>query len=283
MSNNQKDSFYGYKFNKLGNSPQKDSFKTLDTFGAEKAFPNMPVNLRTNACYKYKLFYCPNCGNAVYGDWKYYSYDFHQVTWGTDVDKYNTMFQKIVNKGNNKNKAVLQEIDSFKKSAICPCCNNLLNYSNGYFYDGSDYEYDFKDIDCKEKLLKAYSKMEAKRKEIYKEQFEDVKLEDFYLYINKVEASLIRTEADELTYPIHVMLRYELEKQLIDGTLEVKDLEKAWNNKIKQYFDIEVPCSSKGVLQDSHWSGGSIGYFPTYALGSAIASQLYYKMNEEKF
>jgi len=121
----------------------------------------------------------------------------------------------------------------------------------------------------------------SKLKEIYKEQFKDVTLEDFYLYINKVEASFIRTEADELTYPLHVMLRYELEKQLIDGSLEVKDLEKAWNDKIKEYFGIEVPCSSKGVLQDSHWSGGSIGYFPTYALGSAIASQLYYKMNED--
>lgn len=120
-----------------------------------------------------------------------------------------------------------------------------------------------------------------KLKELYKEQFEDVTLDDFYNYINKVEASFIRTEADELTYPLHVMLRYELEKQLIDGTLEVKDLEQAWNNKIKEYFNIEVPCSAKGVLQDSHWSGGSIGYFPTYALGSAIASQLYDKMNKE--
>ena len=87
--------------------------------------------------------------------------------------------------------------------------------------------------------------------------------------------------AYELTYPLHVMLRYELEKQLIDGSLEVKDLEEAWNLKIKEYFGIEVPCSSKGVLQDSHWSGGSIGYFPTYALGSAISSQLLFKMNQE--
>ena len=76
-----------------------------------------------------------------------------------------------------------------------------------------------------------------KLKELYKEQFKDVTLDDFYNYINKVEASFIRTEADELTYPLHVMLRYELEKQLIDGTLEVKDLEQAWNNKIKEYFN----------------------------------------------
>lgn len=120
-----------------------------------------------------------------------------------------------------------------------------------------------------------------KLKEIYIEQFKDVTLDQFYLYINNVEASLIRTEADELTYPLHVMLRYELEKELMANTLEVKDLEKAWNDKIKQYFNIEVPSADLGVLQDSHWSGGSIGYFPTYALGSAIASQLYEKMNEQ--
>ncbi len=120
-----------------------------------------------------------------------------------------------------------------------------------------------------------------KLKEIYKEQLENITLNEFYKYINNVEASFIRTEADELTYPLHVMLRYELEKQLIDGTLEVKDLETAWNKKFKEYFDLDVPFASKGVLQDSHWSGGSIGYFPTYALGSAIASQLYQKMNEE--
>lgn len=120
-----------------------------------------------------------------------------------------------------------------------------------------------------------------KMKEIYKEQFRYVTLDDFYNYINKVEASFIRTEADELTYPLHVMLRYELEQQLFEGNLEVKDLEQEWNKKIKEYFGLEVPVSSKGVLQDSHWSGGSFGYFPTYALGSAIASQLYEKMNSE--
>jgi len=120
-----------------------------------------------------------------------------------------------------------------------------------------------------------------KLKEIYKEQLKEVTLDQFYVFINKVEASFIRTEADELTYPLHVMLRYELEKELIDGSLQVKDLENAWNLKIKEYFGLDVPCSSKGVLQDSHWSGGSIGYFPTYALGSAISSQLLYKMNQE--
>lgn len=120
-----------------------------------------------------------------------------------------------------------------------------------------------------------------KIKELYSEQFKDVTLDEFYKYVNFVETSYIRTEADELTYPLHIMLRYELEKELISGKLEVKDLEKVWNEKFKEYFGLEVPKSSLGVLQDSHWSGGSIGYFPTYALGSAIASQMYYKMNEE--
>jgi carboxypeptidase Taq len=120
-----------------------------------------------------------------------------------------------------------------------------------------------------------------KIKEFYSEQFKDVTLEEFYKYVNFVETSYIRTEADELTYPLHIMLRYELEKELISGKLEVKDLEKAWNEKFEEYFGLKVTKSSLGVLQDSHWSGGSIGYFPTYALGSAIASQMYYKMNEE--
>lgn len=120
-----------------------------------------------------------------------------------------------------------------------------------------------------------------KLQEIYSEQLKSVSLDDFLLTINNVEASFIRTEADELTYPLHVMLRYEIEKELINGTLEVKDLEKRWNGKMKEYFDLDVPNPSMGVLQDSHWAGGSIGYFPTYALGSAIASQLYFKMNEE--
>lgn len=120
-----------------------------------------------------------------------------------------------------------------------------------------------------------------KVKELYSEQLKDVSLDDFYKYVNNVELSFIRTEADELTYPLHIMLRYELERDLISGKLEVESVEEAWNQKFKEYFGLDVPNASLGILQDSHWSGGSIGYFPTYALGSAIASQLYDKMNEE--
>ena len=97
---------------------------------------------------------------------------------------------------------------------------------------------------------------------------------EFYLAVNKSEPSLIRTEADELTYSFHVMIRYELEKQLIGGTLAVKDLPAAWNRLYKEYLGVDVPNDTQGVLQDSHWSGGSFGYFPSYALGSAYGAQM---------
>ena len=102
----------------------------------------------------------------------------------------------------------------------------------------------------------------------------DVSAHDFYLAVNKAEPSLIRTEADELTYSFHIMIRYELEKQLIAGTLAVKDLPAAWNALYKEYLGVDVPNDTMGVLQDSHWSGGSFGYFPSYALGSAYGAQM---------
>lgn len=97
---------------------------------------------------------------------------------------------------------------------------------------------------------------------------------DFYLAVNKSQPSLIRTEADELTYSFHIMIRYELEKQLIAGTLSVQDLPAAWNRLYKEYLGVDVPDDTHGVLQDSHWSGGSFGYFPSYALGSAYGAQM---------
>jgi len=104
--------------------------------------------------------------------------------------------------------------------------------------------------------------------------------EDFYRAINKVEPSLIRVEADEVTYALHVMVRYELEKRVMSDELEVKDLPREWNRLYKEYLGVDVPCDREGVLQDSHWSGGSVGYFPSYALGSAYGAQLLQKMQE---
>ena len=103
---------------------------------------------------------------------------------------------------------------------------------------------------------------------------QNVSAHDFYLAVNKAEPSLIRTEADELTYSFHIMVRYELEKQLIAGTLAVKDLPAAWNKLYKEYLGVDVPDDTRGVLQDSHWSGGAFGYFPSYALGSAYGAQM---------
>ena len=99
--------------------------------------------------------------------------------------------------------------------------------------------------------------------------------------VNKAEPSLIRTEADELTYCLHVMVRYEIEKQLIGGTLEVKDVPAEWARLYKQYLGVDVPNDKEGCLQDSHWSGGMIGYFPSYALGSAYGAQMLRRMEQD--
>ncbi len=100
-------------------------------------------------------------------------------------------------------------------------------------------------------------------------------LEVFYRALNSVKPSLIRTDADEATYNLHIILRFEIEKALIEGSIEVEDLPSIWNRKVKEYLGIRVPNDAKGVLQDIHWSGGSFGYFPTYALGNLYAAQFY--------
>lgn len=98
---------------------------------------------------------------------------------------------------------------------------------------------------------------------------------DFYKGINRVAPSLIRTEADELTYHFHIVIRYELEKNLLDGSLSAKDIPAYWNEAYKKYLNIAVPDDRNGCLQDVHWSHGSFGYFPTYTLGSLYAAQLF--------
>ncbi len=100
-------------------------------------------------------------------------------------------------------------------------------------------------------------------------------LEKFYKGINKVEPSLIRVEADEATYNLHIMLRLELEIALMEGSLEVKDLPEAWNTRMQEYLGVTPPNDALGVLQDVHWSAGYFGYFPTYALGNLISAQLW--------
>ena len=104
-----------------------------------------------------------------------------------------------------------------------------------------------------------------------------VTLPQFYKAINKVQRSLIRVEADEATYNLHVMLRVELEISLVEGGVEVKDLPEAWNSRMREYLGITPPNDARGVLQDIHWSAGLLGYFATYTIGNLIAAQLWEK------
>ena len=106
-------------------------------------------------------------------------------------------------------------------------------------------------------------------------QFKNVSTNQFLQAINKVKPSLIRTEADELTYHFHVMVRYELEKRLIEGSLEVREIPLYWNDQYKNMLGVEVPDDKQGCLQDVHWSHGSFGYFATYSLGSFYAAQFW--------
>ncbi|MFA5007140.1 MAG: carboxypeptidase M32 [Candidatus Izemoplasmatales bacterium] len=112
-------------------------------------------------------------------------------------------------------------------------------------------------------------------------QLGDVGVADFVRAANKVEASFIRTEADELTYPLHIMVRYDIERMLFSGKLGVDELPAKWNELMKSYLGIVPPTDTLGVLQDVHWSSGLFGYFPTYALGTAYAAQIYDAMRKE--
>lgn len=104
-------------------------------------------------------------------------------------------------------------------------------------------------------------------------QFDDVSLDEFHKAINESKPTLIRIEADELTYPLHVMVRYEIEKALLNDEIEVKDLPQIWNDKYEEYLGIRPENDAVGVLQDVHWAGGDFGYFPSYALGYMYAAQ----------
>lgn len=120
-----------------------------------------------------------------------------------------------------------------------------------------------------------------KMKEIFPGQMAVISEEMLYRAANKSMPSLIRTEADELTYPLHIMVRYEIEKKLIAGTLSVDELPAEWNRLYKEYLGVDVPDDTHGVLQDSHWSGGMIGYFPSYCVGSAYSAQIYHNISKD--
>ncbi len=116
---------------------------------------------------------------------------------------------------------------------------------------------------------------------IFPAQLANVSLEAFYKAVNKVEPSFVRTEADEATYNLHIMLRLELEIALMEDSLKVKDLPAAWNARMHEFLGITPPNDRRGVLQDVHWSGGMLGYFPTYALGNLVSAQIMEKMKSQ--
>jgi carboxypeptidase Taq len=116
--------------------------------------------------------------------------------------------------------------------------------------------------------------LEGYTKKYFGDSYEN-SAENLYAYYNHVEPSLIRVGADEVTYPLHVILRYDIEKKLVEGEMEVDDIPAEWNKKMKEYLGITPPTDREGCMQDIHWSDGSFGYFPTYTLGAITASQFY--------
>ena len=120
-----------------------------------------------------------------------------------------------------------------------------------------------------------------KLQKYFPQQLRTVSLDTFYKACNRVEPSLIRTEADEVTYHFHVMIRYEIEKALIEGSLDIKDIPGKWNELYDKYLGIKPKDDKTGVLQDVHWSHGSFGYFPTYTLGSFYAAQFFHQAQKD--
>ena len=120
-----------------------------------------------------------------------------------------------------------------------------------------------------------------KVQEFFPQQLGGVSAEQFYRAVNKAQPSLIRTEADELTYCLHIMVRYELERRMFAGELTAHDLPAEWNRLYKAYLGVDVPNDREGILQDSHWANGNIGYFPSYAIGSAYGAQYLRQMQKD--
>ena len=117
--------------------------------------------------------------------------------------------------------------------------------------------------------------------EVFPEQFRGVELGRFYAAINKVQPSLIRIRADEVTYGMHVILRFELEQDIVNGRVELRDLPARWAEKMHDYLGVDVPDHARGVLQDMHWASGLIGYFSTYLLGTVMSVQIWEKAADD--
>ena len=120
-----------------------------------------------------------------------------------------------------------------------------------------------------------------KLRDAFPEPFDGWEVDDWYRSLSRVEPSLIRVEADEATYNLHIILRFELEQEILAGSIDLEDLPEAWNARMKDYLGIDVPDDRRGILQDTHWAGGHLGYFPTYALGNVISAQIWERVQAD--
>jgi len=134
---------------------------------------------------------------------------------------------------------------------------------------------------CMGRSLAFWTYFYPRLQKYFPQQLNDISLDTFYKACNRVEPSLIRTEADEVTYHFHVMIRYEIEKALLENTLDIKDIPARWNELYGQYLGVQPKDDKTGVLQDVHWSHGSFGYFPTYTLGSFYAAQFFHQAQKD--
>ncbi|WP_429472198.1 carboxypeptidase M32 [Neobacillus sp. B4I6] len=185
---------------------------------------------------------------------KYDEYDFRTAVFGTIHEGGHALYEQNVSK-------------DLIGTPLCSGTSTGIHESQSLFYEnilGRSLPFWKNNYD----LLKEYANG----------QFDQVEIEDFYRAINESKPSFIRIEADELTYPLHVIIRYEIEKGLFNDEIDVKDLPTIWNDKYEEYLGIRPENDAQGVLQDVHWAGGSFGYFPSYALGYMYAAQFKHKM-----
>ncbi len=160
---------------------------------------------------------------------------------------------------------------------------NISNYLSSYG------NYDISKFALHESQSRFYENILGRNINFWKPIYNDIKellkidlpIEEFINYFNDAHTSLIRTEADELTYCLHIIIRYEIERELFDGNIDVSELPKIWNQKYHDYLGVEVDSDSTGILQDMHWSDGSFGYFPSYLLGSIFDGMLLEDINSK--
>ncbi|MBU1144523.1 MAG: carboxypeptidase M32 [Firmicutes bacterium] len=204
----------------------------------------------------------------------------HPFTWNTSPDDVRFTTRYLENYVFSSIFAVIHELGhaTYEQQIDTKWDNTLLNSGTSMGIHESQSRF-FENIIGRSKSF--WEVHYPKFKSLFPEQLRNVSLDDFYRATNKVEASLIRVEADELTYSLHIMIRYEIERMILSDEVQIEDLPKVWNKLMIEYLGIEPKNDGEGVLQDVHWSSGLIGYFPTYALGTAYSAQFYYSMKKE--